>query len=196
MKNSLICGLLAVCGMFFVLCGNVTMVKGAEKSSPYEVAISGVNEMQEISRIPCAIQNGEIKAPKTNCRYYYYYRYYRPVVYYRPVYYYSYTTTYYYSYRYVVFYNAMNDQNSNGSKGFLLEKTPDAETPLAKLGIKKGDIITKINGKPLNSVADIDNINEKSDLTVLKSSVSSVRSSEEKPSTSGSNPLFRLFHDI
>lgn len=164
MKRLMIC----VFGMSVLFCGSF-FVQGSESSNnqPYEIKVEEKDEMQSGSFVETDLKNGidRNSAVSTNCRYYRcYYRYYRPYVYYRPVCY-----RYYYIYRYVIFYNGVESTESNGQKGCLLSQTPDVATPLGKQGIKKGDIITHINGRKIESAADLDSITENSRLTVLKS---------------------------
>ena len=121
-------------------------------------------------------------ADKTKCfltggYHYYYYGYYYPRVYYYPAYYtcnYGYT---YYCYSYVTFYKGLDSTEDNGARGLRMEKTPENGTPLAKLGVKEGDIITAIDGKPVKSEKDMSNVTENSKLTVLKNSSESASSS-------------------
>ena len=132
------------------------------------VGFSGMNadespkgKMRTINASSREITDGELKSA-TNCWYYTCY-------YYRPVYYY----TYYYSYSYVVFYNGVNDAESNGSAGLLIEKSPKSDSALAKLGIRAGDIITKIDGRAVNKSSDLENVTESSDLQFLREGKSS-----------------------
>ena len=102
--------------------------------------------------------------------------YYRPVYrvwYWRPVYY----RPYYCYYRYwcapcycnftwttvAVFKGAEN-------KGAMLDSDPTDNSPLKALGLRKGDIVTAIDGKALTSLADMKKVTAKSDLTVHKGS--------------------------
>ena len=56
-----------------------------------------------------------------------------------------------------------------GGQGFLIDKAPQKGTALHKLGVKKGDIILKINGKEVESTDVIAEITEDSVLPVAKS---------------------------
>ena len=49
-----------------------------------------------------------------------------------------------------------------------IEKNPEAGTPLSKLGVRAGDIITKIDGRDIKSAADLDRVTENSDLKFLR----------------------------
>ena len=139
----------------------------SESAKPYEVTVAENNEMQTLKAVDCAINDGKIEAA-TNC--WCYYTYYRPVIYYRPVVYYRCYYRCYYSCRCVCFYNGVNDTKSNGKMGLRMEESPEDGTPLAKLGVRAGDIITKIDGRAVKSAADLDKVTANSDLKVLRGS--------------------------
>ena len=68
----------------------------------------------------------------------------------------------------MVFYNGVNDAESNGSAGLRIEKSPKSDSTLAKLGIRAGDIITKIDGRAVNKSSDLEKVTENSDLQYLR----------------------------
>jgi len=102
-------------------------------------------------------------------RWYYrpYYRYYtwRPV-YYRPAYYYYsyYVPTWYISCSWT---NVVVYKGASGS-GAMINSDPPANSPLAAKGLRKGDIITAINGQPLTNLADLKQVASDAELTVHK----------------------------
>ena len=106
--------------------------------------------------------------------------YYRPVVYrplvWRPVYYRPYYTYYRYwvvPYRVhftwttiattTVYKSANSDTN-----GAMLDSDPESGSVLARKGLRKGDIITHIDGQPLRSLQDLNRATANSNLTVQK----------------------------
>lgn len=89
-------------------------------------------------------------------------RYYRPYyTYYR--YYSRYYTTYFRWTRITIYKGADNN-------GAMLDATPAAGSPLAAQGLRKGDIITAIDGKPLTSLSDLEHVTASSRLSVIKGS--------------------------
>jgi len=107
--------------------------------------------------------------------------YYRPIVrpvryawrpvYYRPVYtYYRYWAVPYrchFSWTTVTtsttFYKSAGDTN-----GAMLDSDPAPNSPLARQGLRKGDIITHVDGQPLRSLQDLNRATANSRLTVQK----------------------------
>ncbi|MBO7678878.1 MAG: PDZ domain-containing protein [Thermoguttaceae bacterium] len=168
--RTMVCAMAMVLGLVAGIC-SMSAAAQAENGKPYEVTVAENNQMQSLRAMSFAVNDGKFEV-STNCWCYYYYRYYTPVVYYRPVVYYTYPC--YYSCRYVWFYNGENDTKSNGLSGLRMEKSPEAGTPLAKLGIKAGDIILKIDGRSVKSAADLDKVTENSDLNVLRAGGSSI----------------------
>ena len=138
------------------ICAAVMVLGLAASFSGANAGESRKDQMRTISASSQVIEDGELQSA-TNC---WYYRCY----YYRPVYYY----TCYYSYSYVVFYNGVNDAESNGSAGLRIEKSPKSGSALAKLGIRSGDIITKIDGRAVNSSSDLEKVTASSDLQYLR----------------------------
>ena len=100
--------------------------------------------------------------------------YYRPTYttyYWRPVYY----RPYYCYYRYYCApcycnftWTTVAVYKGAENKGAMLDTDPTDNSPLKALGLKKGDIITAIDGKALTSLADMKKVTSRSDLTVHK----------------------------
>ena len=106
--------------------------------------------------------------------------YYRPIVrpvyawrpvYYRPVYtYYRYWVRPYYCHftwttvtTSTTFYKSAGDVN-----GAMLDSDPAPNSPLARQGLRKGDIITHVDGQPLRNLQDLNQATANSRLTVTK----------------------------
>ncbi|MDO4586720.1 MAG: PDZ domain-containing protein [Planctomycetia bacterium] len=53
-------------------------------------------------------------------------------------------------------------------RGAVISKTIPAKSPLAKIGLRAGDIVTKINGKPVTSMADLKKITKNSKVEFVK----------------------------
>ena len=139
-----------------VICAAVMVLSLAVSISVANADDSQDGKTRTISAASGVIEDGELQTA-TNC---WYYRCY----YYRPIYYY----TCYYSYSYVVFYNGVNDAQSNGDAGLRIEKAPKSGSALAKLGIREGDIITKINGRAVKSSTDLEQVTASSDVRFLR----------------------------
>lgn len=95
------------------------------------------------------------------------YRYYwwRPV-YYRPYYcYYRYYCPCYYTH---FTWTSVAVFKGGESHGAMLDSDPKAGSPLAAQGLRKGDIITAIDGKALKSLNDMKAVTASSNLTVQK----------------------------
>lgn len=184
MKKSMVFGLTAVLGLF--LGSFCAAAEGNGTPKAYEVEMNRPTAVKSVSMASST-------ADKTKCFLtggyrYYYYGYYYPRIYYYPV---CYTYTYgytYYCYSYVTFYKGLKSTEEIGVRGLRMEKSPENGTPLAKLGVKKGDIITEIDGKPVKSEKDMSKVTENSKLTVLKDSsetAASAGTSEPARSRSG-----------
>ena len=137
-----------VCAMTMVL-GLVAGICAMDNAS------AEMGKMQTIRAASRTIENGELQA--SNCFFYCYY--YTPVVY---------CPCYYYSYSFVWFYNGASDTESNGLSGLRMENAPKPGSVLAKLGVKAGDIIMKIDGRAVKKAEDMNGITEKSNLTILR----------------------------
>ncbi len=98
--------------------------------------------------------------------------YYRPTYFYYRVYvpFYRYTYSYRYSYRYtfVRFYKSADVKSSTNDLGAMINENPQKGTPLAMLGIAKGDVITHIDGKKIVDPKQLDGITAQSKLVVVK----------------------------
>ncbi len=98
--------------------------------------------------------------------------YYRPTYFYYRVYvpFYRYTYSYRHSYRYafVRFYKSADVKSATNDLGAMISENPQKGTPLAMLGIAKGDVITHIDGKKLVDPKQLDDITAQSKLVVVK----------------------------
>ncbi|MDR1384577.1 MAG: PDZ domain-containing protein [Planctomycetaceae bacterium] len=94
--------------------------------------------------------------------------YWRPV-YYRPAYYYYryYTYRTYFRWSTYVVYKGLSKGTENGNAA-ILDADPDSGSPFAAHGLRKGDVITAIDGKPVTSLADLNQVTANSKLTVQK----------------------------
>lgn len=54
------------------------------------------------------------------------------------------------------------------ARGAVISKEIPAKSPLAKIGLRTGDIVTKIDGKPVTSMADLKKINKNSKVEFVK----------------------------
>lgn len=100
--------------------------------------------------------------------------YYRPVyrvyswrpVYYRPYYcYYRYYCPVYYSY---FTWTTVTIYKGGESHGAMLDTDPTQGSPLAAQGLRKGDIITAVDGQSLSSLSDLKRVTAGSKLSVQK----------------------------
>jgi len=103
--------------------------------------------------------------------------YYRPRIYYRPVWRPVYYRPYYYYYRhycpvwYTYFtWTTITVYKGGESNGAMLDSDPRPGSVLAAQGLRKGDIITSIDGKPLSNLSDLKNVTANSRFTVQKGS--------------------------
>jgi membrane-associated protease RseP (regulator of RpoE activity) len=94
--------------------------------------------------------------------------YWRPV-YYRPAYYYYryYTYRTYFRWSTYVVYKGLSKGTENGNAA-ILDTDPVSGSPFAAHGLRKGDVITAIDGKPVTSLADLNQVTANSKLTVQK----------------------------
>lgn len=105
--------------------------------------------------------------------------YYRPVVrpvVWRPVYYRPYYTYYRYYVRpyrchftwtTITVYKSLS-KSASDSNGAMLDSDPEPGSPLATQGLRKGDIITAVDGQPLTSLQDLNRVTANSRLSVQK----------------------------
>ncbi len=105
--------------------------------------------------------------------------YYRPIrrvytwrpVYYRPCYtyyrYYYRTYRTYFTWSTITVYKGLS-KGTDDNNGAMLDSDPGAGSPLAAQGLRKGDIITAIDGKAITNLADVNKITADSTLTVQK----------------------------
>lgn len=105
--------------------------------------------------------------------------YYRPTYRYytwRPTYYRTYYTYYRYYYRpsttyftwsTIRIYKALS-KSSDSQEGAMLDSDPAPGSTLAAQGLRKGDIITAIDGQPLKNLSDMNRVTANSRLTVHK----------------------------
>ena len=105
--------------------------------------------------------------------------YYRPVVvrpvvwrpvYYRPVYtYYRYWVPVYRThFTWTTIATTTVYKSASDTNGAMLDSDPAPNTPLARQGLRKGDIITHVDGQPLRSLQDMNRVTANSRLTVQK----------------------------
>lgn len=100
--------------------------------------------------------------------------YYRPVrryYYWRPVYYRPYYCYYrYYCRPYSTYFTwtTIAVYKGSGNQGAMLDTDPAAGSVLAAQGLRKGDIITSIDGKPLRNLSDMNQVTQNSRLGVQK----------------------------
>lgn len=108
-------------------------------------------------------------------RWYYrptYYRYTWRPAYYRPYYcYYRYYCVPYcahFSWTTVTTTTVTEYKGGGGNNGALLDSEPTGNSPLKAKGLRKGDIITAIDGKPIKSLQELANVTANTQLTVSK----------------------------
>jgi len=100
--------------------------------------------------------------------------YYRPVIrplVWRPVYYRPYYTYYRYYYRpsYCYFtWTTITVYKGGDNQGAMLDTDPAQGSALAAKGLRKGDIITAIDGQSLKSLSDLNRVTTNSSLSVHK----------------------------
>jgi len=107
--------------------------------------------------------------------------YYRPILrpaywgwrpaYYRPVYtYYRYWyRPYYCHFSWTTVTTSTTFEKSAGDvNGAMIDSDPTPDSPLARQGLRKGDIITHVDGQPLRSLQDLNRATANSRLTVQK----------------------------
>ena len=158
-------GMAVVLSLFFGSFCSASEGAGAPKAYAVEInrptAVESMSlESNSVDKTKCLLLGGFRR---------YYYGYYYPRIYYypvyRPTYYYDYS---YYCYSYVTFYKGLDNTEEIGLRGLRMEDNPAPDTALAKLGVKKGNIITEIDGVPVKSEKDMNKVTENSKLTVLK----------------------------
>ena len=162
MKRTFVLGLLAMVGFFFGASFANSSNAAESNGEITKVKVEISEGTQKTSGTVCEMADGKSEL-KSNCCWCSCYYYYTPYVYYY--------VPCYYTYRCVWYYNGTD--KSKGAQGLKIDETPKADTALAKLGVKKGDVILKINGKAIKSADDIKKIDENSDLTVLKGNAGS-----------------------
>ena len=108
--------------------------------------------------------------------------YYRPVVrpvywgwrpaYYRPVYtYYRYwAVPYHCHFTWTTVTTTTEYKSASDTNGAMLDSDPAPNSPLARQGLRKGDIITHVDGQPLRSLQDLSRATANSRLTIQKGS--------------------------
>ncbi|MDR0328644.1 MAG: PDZ domain-containing protein [Planctomycetaceae bacterium] len=102
--------------------------------------------------------------------------YYRPVyrtytwrpTYYRP--YYTYYRYYVRPYRVHFTWTTISVYKSGDNQGAMLDSDPEQGSPLAAKGLRKGDIITAVDGQPLKDLAALNRATANSQLSVHKGS--------------------------
>jgi membrane-associated protease RseP (regulator of RpoE activity) len=105
--------------------------------------------------------------------------YYRPIVrpvyvwrpaYYRPVYSYYryYCQPYYTHFTWTTVCTTTEYKSSGDTNGAMLDSDPSPNSPLARQGLRKGDIITHVDGQPLRSLQDLNRATGNSRLTIKK----------------------------
>jgi len=97
-------------------------------------------------------------------------RYYWRPVYYRPVYTYYryYYRPYYTHFTWTTITTTAEYKSASDTNGAMLDSDPAPNSPLAQKGLRKGDIITHIDGQPLRSLQDLNQATANSNLTVKK----------------------------
>jgi len=112
-----------------------------------------------------ADEEGTAKVFKWFCRPVYRTYYWRPI-YYRPVY--VYHRYYCIPYHVHCTWTTITIYKGNDNNGAMLDTNPATGTPLAAQGLRKGDIITHIDGQPLRNLQDLNRATANSRLTVHK----------------------------
>lgn len=125
------------------------------------------------------------------------YRWYRRCTYYTPIVYYyrpvvtywrwTYSYRYSYTYRYISFYKSMDAKSATDENGILIEKNPVSGTPLASLGIVKGDVITAIDGTPITHPSQLEKITADSNVKVIRAKSNSSENVQANRSSVGNN---------
>jgi len=97
-------------------------------------------------------------------------RYYWRPVYYRPVYTYYryYCPSYYTHFTWTTIATTTVYKSASDTNGAMLDSDPEPGSPLARQGLRKGDIITHVDGQPLRSLQDLNRATANSKLTVKK----------------------------
>lgn len=57
------------------------------------------------------------------------------------------------------------------AKGAVIDRAVPAHSPLAKMGLRAGDIITSVDGNPVNSIVDVRRINANSNITYVRGNI-------------------------
>ncbi len=100
-----------------------------------------------------------------------YYRPIRRVYYWRPAYYRPYYCYYRYycrPYRTYFTWTTITVYKGGDNQGAMLDTDPAQGSPLAAQGLRKGDIITAVDGRALKSLADLNKVTAESKLSVHK----------------------------
>ena len=106
--------------------------------------------------------------------------YYRPIirpvryvwrpVYYRPVYTYYryYARPYAVNFTWTTIVTTTVYKSPSDTNGAMLDSDPAPNSPLARQGLRKGDIVTHVDGQPLRSLQDLNRATANSKLTIKK----------------------------